>query len=1143
MEELLKQGKAFFAEDNITEAEKCFQEVLEKDTENLEALNNLGAIRYSQSRFSEAETLVKEVLKRDNSYCDARRNLSVIYRQTGRLEKAEEEIKICLRHEGDTPELLNELNHIVIQKLKTAKKEESAEIFRGAFSEINITPNVSETNAAALQGMAGPPRLAGGVALPLTMQLFLLEDANYTKILFVSADLLGFSNEMVEHLRAVCGRWGIDPEGVMLSASHTHYAPGTVSHISETVGPFCQNYANQIVPIIDQQLPVLYKNLENCVLFHGGAEAQIGMNRRLSENGNVHFAPNPEGFYDTFSPFLLIRFAGNGRRILLVNHGCHPTGLGQETLLSSDFPGYMRHELLTSSAVNGVMFFQGALGSVKESVPNSVTPAFCSDSTAAAENGKILAKAMLASLHGELFPVNGTIFCSSKDISLPLKQHSTTQHLEDIKNDSTKDPLIRTWATHLLKNFPSGDFPRNHSIQIQNVSIGDQMSFTAFPAELVAEIAPKLRSVKGATENVFLLSCTNGLAAYLPTDEIIRQGGYEAEVSHTVYLLPAAFDVGTESAILSGVECCFRERLDKDKPNGYGRYHFVSGKKQAFFVLSSGRCGTMTLAGLLNTASNAHVWHHPQPDLISEALAAYHGTIDKKKTFWEARYSILHKTWAEGLIHGETDLLMSPFCDMLANEIPDSKFLILVRDPRDFVRSGMRRNYYEGHGWDFGRLRPQKGTEAFERWNRLDQFDKICWLWRETYERIFKIKQGISGDRVKIVHFEDLVKDSSQTKEVFEFLGLKGFEELKIEELLERKLNAQQTGDFPKSHAWPKELTSNLLQECGGLAKSLGYRLDNLKPKNSASGKKPLTIWDFKKFKHQPYPSSFNSDIFIKKETDKSHIDSNTGITSLGSCFARNIALYLREKGFNYLVTEFPFQEGSAHWDQVFNTSSIRQIFEYTFDSQWSPLVRWWPRGNRVQDPFRRNIIYNKETCDPDFDLHRKASFRALTEAEIIIITLGLIEIWRDKRDKMTFYRVPSARIYNTDTHEFYVQKVDDCLSDLQRVHHLLKDNNPTAKIILTVSPVPLFATFRMDVDVVSANMLSKSTLRVAAETFSEQHENVSYFPSYEIVTQALKDPYEADNRHVTKKAIHEVMKVFEAQFVSGSNISQRVQA
>ena len=1105
MEELLKQGEAFFAEDNITEAEALF----------------------------------KEVLKRDDSHCDARRNLSVIYRQTGRLDKAEEEIKICLRHEGDTPELLNELNHIVIQKLKTAKKKESAEIFRGAFSEINITPNVSETNAAALQGMAGPPRLAGGVALPLTMQLFLLEDANYTKILFVSADLLGFSNEMVDHLRAVCGRWGIDPEGVMLSASHTHYAPGTVSHISEAVGPFYQNYANQIVPIIDQQLPVLYKNLENCILFHGGAEAQIGVNRRLSENGNIHFAPNPEGFYDTFSPFLLIRFAGNGRRILLVNHGCHPTGLGQETLLSSDFPGYMRHELLTSSAVNGVMFFQGALGSVKESVPNSVTPAFCSNSKEAAENGKILAKAMLASLHDELFPVNGTIFCSSKDISLPLKQNPTTRYLEDIENDSTKDPLIRTWASYLLKNFPLGDFPQNYSIQIQSVSIGDKMAFIAFPAELVAEIAPKLRSIRGATESMFLLSCTNGLSAYLPTDEIIRQGGYEAEVSHKVYLLPAGFDVGTESAILSGVEDCFRERWDKDKPNGYGRYHFVSGKKQAFFVLSSGRCGTMTLAGLLNTASNAHVWHHPQPDLIREALAAYHGTIDKKKTFWEARYSILHKTWAEGLIHGETDLLMSPFCDMLVNEIPDSKFLVLVRDPRDFVRSGMRRNYYEGHGWDFGRLRPQEGTEAFERWNRLDQFDKICWLWRETYERILQIKEKIQEDRVKIVHFEDLVKDSRQTKEIFQFLDLKGFEEVKIEELLVRKLNAQKTGVFPKSHEWPKEFMNRLVQECGDLAKSLGYRLDNLKPKNSASGKKPLTIWDFKKFKHQPYPSSLNSDIFIKKETNKPHIDSTTRITSLGSCFARNIALYLKEKGFNYLVTEIPFQEGSAHWDQVFNTSSIRQIFEYTFDSQWSPLVRWWPRGNTVQDPFRRNIIYDKETCDSDFNHHKNASFSALTEAEVIIITLGLIETWRDKRDKMTFYRVPSAKIYDQDIHEFHVQKVDDCLSDLQTVHALLKRENPTAKIIITVSPVPLFATFRTDVDVISANMISKSTLRVAAEDFFAKHENVFYFPSYEIVTQVLKDPYEADNRHVTKKAIHEVMEVFEAQFVSNSNISQ----
>ena len=98
---------------------------------------------------------------------------------------------------------------------------------------------------------------------------------------------------------------------------------------------------------------------------------------------------------------------------------------------------------------------------------------------------------------------------------------------------------------------------------------------------------------------------------------------------------------------------------------------------------------------------------------------------------------------------------MTPFCDRLAETLPESKFIVLVRDPRDFVRSGMRRNYYRGHPWDVGRLKPKAGTDGFAEWTALDDFDKIlgaaeqqlatcivlelcvaCWRWRDIRQTI-----------------------------------------------------------------------------------------------------------------------------------------------------------------------------------------------------------------------------------------------------------------------------------------------------------------------------------------------------------------------------------------------------------------------
>ena len=77
--------------------------------------------------------------------------------------------------------------------------------------------------------MGGPPRKAIGVSNPLLMQMLLLEDDHFTKVLFITADLFGFGPEIVEKVRALTAAWGIDADGLVLNASHTHYAPGTIS--------------------------------------------------------------------------------------------------------------------------------------------------------------------------------------------------------------------------------------------------------------------------------------------------------------------------------------------------------------------------------------------------------------------------------------------------------------------------------------------------------------------------------------------------------------------------------------------------------------------------------------------------------------------------------------------------------------------------------------------------------------------------------------------------------------------------------------------------------------------------------------------------------------------------------------------------
>jgi hypothetical protein len=110
---------------------------------------------------------------------------------------------------------------------------------------------------------------------------------------------------------------------------------------------------------------------------------------------------------------------------------------------------------------------------------------------------------------------------------------------------------------------------------------------------------------------------------------------------------------------------------------------------------------------------------------------------------------------------------------------------------------------------------------------------------------------------------------------------------------------------------------------------------------------------------------------------------------------------------------------------------------------------------------------------------------------------------------------------------------VEENLNELQRMLDILRHHNPEVELIVSVSPVPLHATFRgHEQHVIAANAHSKATLRVVAEEFCARNPGVHYFPSYEVVTQCAANPWEPDQRHVRREAVEQVMALFERMFV-----------
>ena len=270
-------------------------------------------------------------------------------------------------------------------------------------------------------------------------------------------------------------------------------------------------------------------------------------------------------------------------------------------------------------------------------------------------------------------------------------------------------------------------------------------------------------------------------------------------------------------------------------------------------------------------------------------------------------------------------------------------------------------------------------------------------------------------------------------------------------------------------------------------------------------------------------------------------LDRTTPVASMGSCFALEIRKILLRQGYAYITEEKHHPaavHASAAWERLYNTFSMRQVFEYTFDS-FTPQLRWWhvPGSNQIQDPYRRIILYNSlKEAHRDFDNHVQCSRRALTRAKVLILTLGLTEIWEDQSDGSVIC-LPSGPYVNSGgdmtRYKFRVSRYGENLSNLKRIHALMSENNSECQLLITVSPVHLWATFRTDADVISASCNSKSTLRAVADEFVERHDNCHYFPAYEMATtysMLMGRSYFADgkeNFHVNKTTVEFIMDHF----------------
>jgi hypothetical protein len=247
-------------------------------------------------------------------------------------------------------------------------------------------------------------------------------------------------------------------------------------------------------------------------------------------------------------------------------------------------------------------------------------------------------------------------------------------------------------------------------------------------------------------------------------------------------------------------------------------------------------------------------------------------------------------------------------------------------------------------------------------------------------------------------------------------------------------------------------------------------------------------------------------------------LEETDGVIALGSCFAEELRRYLAKAGF--AATSLFIPEG------LNNTFAIRDF------------VSWCVTGEETGAGFRYDRLDSGEIREWKPAEEQRVYAERFGRAGAFVFTLGLAEVWQDRVTNGVFWRGVPEEIFDADRHVFRLTSVEENVENVERIVELVRRVNRNAPIVLTLSPVPLKATFR-PVSCVTADCVSKSILRIALDQVGAKSlPGVYYWPSFEIVRWfGAHLPWPAygvdDNkaRHVSRRLVAEIMDAFVEAF------------
>lgn len=405
-----------------------------------------------------------------------------------------------------------------------------AETFQVGVASIDITPDYP----VLLNGFLSRQNEVLGARQKIWAKALSVRCQGQPPLVLIAVDTLGIPAAIRAKVLKSIEPLGVENSTLAITASHTHSAPiirGCAPNImgrdfteeeQQHIDRYTQEFTEKLIEVAEASL----KAPVPATLSWSVGKVQFAKNRR-----------NTTGPTDHEMPLLAVHDLNGKLLAVSVSYACHCVTLS-ESLISGDWAGYAQTQI--QAEYPGCLALV-SIGCAGDQNPNSNVTVDRID--VADMQGKEIADEVSRLLSTSMPKLEAKVQARWKEIELPLEQLPTREEFTKLAEQNTP---VGYHARKQLAKLDRGEaLPQSITYPIQTWTLGD-LSMAFLGGEVTVEYGLRLKSSGCRWVNAYANSCP----CYIPSESVLKQGGYEGRGAMIYYDWPAAFRAGLENSII-----------------------------------------------------------------------------------------------------------------------------------------------------------------------------------------------------------------------------------------------------------------------------------------------------------------------------------------------------------------------------------------------------------------------------------------------------------------------------------------------------------------------------------------------------------------------------------------------------------------